>query len=126
MLAFPLSTADRFRRTGRTDDGKVVDREDYPWQKSKSVYRPIMAYLVSKKTESGTQRYLIGVVHTTPEVDGGLAEFNTAVRHKSDLIVIVCNDGAYGAEHIKFRNRQMDPGVILFDWPEIFSLETTI
>lgn len=49
---------------------------------------------------------------------GGLSEFNTAVRHKTDLIVVVCNDGAYGAEHIKFHNRQMDPGMILFDWPD--------
>jgi len=62
-----------------TTDGtlkKVTDDELYKWQKKNSVYRPIMAYLVSKKTESGTQRYLIGVVHTTPEVDGGFAEFN--------------------------------------------------
>ena len=32
---------------------------------------------------------------------GGLVEFNTAVRYGRDLIVVVCNDGAYGAEHIK-------------------------
>lgn len=51
-------------------------------------------------------------------MNGGLAEFNTAVRHKADLIVIVCNDGAYGAEHHKFLNRQMEPGSIAFDWPD--------
>jgi acetolactate synthase-1/2/3 large subunit len=51
-------------------------------------------------------------------MNGGLAEFNTAVRHKSDLIVVVCNDGAYGAEHHKFLARQMDPGTIVFDWPD--------
>ena len=28
----------------------------------------------------------------------GITEFNTAVRHNIDLITIVCNDGAYGAE----------------------------
>ena len=49
---------------------------------------------------------------------GGLVEFNTAVRHKVDLIVVVCNDGAYGAEHVKFQNKQMDPAMILFDWPD--------
>ena len=51
-------------------------------------------------------------------MNGGLAEFNTAVRYKADLIVIVCNDGAYGAEHHKFVNRQMEPGTIAFDWPD--------
>lgn len=48
---------------------------------------------------------------------GGIHEFNTAVRLKQDLIVIVCNDSAYGAEHIQFRDRQMDPGLTTFDWP---------
>jgi acetolactate synthase-1/2/3 large subunit len=49
---------------------------------------------------------------------GGLSEFNTAVRHKLDLIVIVCNDGAYGAEHIQFRRKDMDPKLSLNDWPD--------
>jgi len=49
---------------------------------------------------------------------GGLAEFNTAVRCGCDLIVVVCNDGSYGAEHIQFRNRGMDPALSLFDWPD--------
>jgi thiamine pyrophosphate-dependent acetolactate synthase large subunit-like protein len=53
---------------------------------------------------------------------GGLIEFNTAVRYKADLIVIVCNDGAYGAEHIHFTNRQMDPSQIFFDWPDFAPL----
>jgi acetolactate synthase-1/2/3 large subunit len=50
---------------------------------------------------------------------GGLAEFNTAVRHKTDLIVIVCNDGAYGAEHNTLLKRQLEPDTILFDWPDL-------
>lgn len=49
---------------------------------------------------------------------GGLAEFNTAVRHRCDLIVVVCNDGSYGAEHMKFRARNMDPALSLFEWPD--------
>lgn len=49
---------------------------------------------------------------------GGLVEFNTAVRYGCDLIVVVCNDGSYGAEHIQFRNREMDPALSLFDWPD--------
>lgn len=48
---------------------------------------------------------------------GGINEFNTAVRLKQDLIVIVCNDSAYGAEHIQFLDRKMDPGLTTFDWP---------
>jgi acetolactate synthase-1/2/3 large subunit len=49
---------------------------------------------------------------------GGLVEFNTAVRHGLDMIVIVCNDSGYGAEHIQFRNKNMDPSLALFAWPE--------
>jgi acetolactate synthase-1/2/3 large subunit len=50
---------------------------------------------------------------------GGLSEFNTAVRYNVDLIVVVCNDGAYGAEHFKFLSRQMSPNSVLFDWPDL-------
>lgn len=49
---------------------------------------------------------------------GGLAEFNTAVRHNVDLIVVVCNDSSYGAEHVQFRNKNMDPALSIFDWPD--------
>ncbi|KAA8610513.1 thiamine pyrophosphate-binding protein [Salipiger aestuarii] len=48
---------------------------------------------------------------------GGLGEFNTAVRLKQDLVVILCNDAAYGAEHIQFLDRKMDPSLTEFDWP---------
>ena len=50
---------------------------------------------------------------------GGLMEFNTAVRNRCDLIVVVCNDRGYGAEYTKFRDRQMPPDSILFDWPDL-------
>jgi acetolactate synthase I/II/III large subunit len=49
---------------------------------------------------------------------GGLAEFNTAVRHSIDLIVLLCNDSSYGAEHIQFRSKNMDPSLSTFVWPE--------
>lgn len=49
---------------------------------------------------------------------GGLSEFTTAVRQNSDLIVILCNDGAYGAEHIQFRNKDMSPEISMFEWPD--------
>jgi thiamine pyrophosphate-dependent acetolactate synthase large subunit-like protein len=57
---------------------------------------------------------------------GGLAEFNTAVRHKVDLIVALCNDSSYGAEHIQFRNKDMDPSMSIFDWPEFGPLATAL
>ncbi len=60
------------------------------------------------------------VVHFTGDggfMMGGVNEFNTAVRLGLDLIVIVCNDSAYGAEHIQFVDRDMDPGLSQFEWP---------
>lgn len=61
------------------------------------------------------------VLHVTGDggfVLGGMQEFNTAVRHKLDIVTVVCNDGAYGAEHIQFRNKGMDPALSMFDWPD--------
>ena len=49
---------------------------------------------------------------------GGMAEFNTAVRHELDLVVVVCNDGSYGAEHVQFRRKGLDPSLSLFSWPD--------
>jgi len=48
----------------------------------------------------------------------GATEFNTAVREKMDLVVVICNDRGYGAEFIQFRNKEMDPAISLFDWPD--------
>ncbi len=48
---------------------------------------------------------------------GGVNEFSTAVRTSRDLIVIICNDSAYGAEHIQMLDRQMDPSLTEFVWP---------
>lgn len=53
---------------------------------------------------------------------GNLAEFHAAVRAKLDLIIVIFNDGSYGAEHIQFRNRQLDPAITLFDWPDFATL----
>jgi thiamine pyrophosphate-dependent acetolactate synthase large subunit-like protein len=49
---------------------------------------------------------------------GGLAEFNTAVRHGIDLVVVVCNDGSYGAEYRKLQARDVGVETSLFDWPD--------
>jgi len=57
---------------------------------------------------------------------GGLTEFNTAVRNNVDLIVIVCNDGSYGAEHIQFRNRNLNPELSCFDWPDLGPVATSL
>jgi acetolactate synthase-1/2/3 large subunit len=50
---------------------------------------------------------------------GGLAEFNTAVRYGLDVIIVVCNDGAYGAEYAKFRARGLDCAITTVDWPDL-------
>lgn len=50
---------------------------------------------------------------------GGLTEFNSAVRAKSDMIILVCNDSSYGAEHIQFRNKNMDPALSVLEWPDL-------
>ncbi len=50
---------------------------------------------------------------------GGLTEFATAVREKLDMVVVVCNDRAYGAEYVQFEDRQMDPSLSMFEWPSL-------
>ena len=57
---------------------------------------------------------------------GGIGEFNTAVRTNRDLIVIICNDAAYGAEHIQMRDRQMDPSLTEFDWPSFAAVAVSL
>lgn len=57
---------------------------------------------------------------------GGLTEFNTAVRRNADLIVVLFNDNAYGAEHVVLRDRQMDPKVTTFDWPDFAPLAVAL
>ncbi len=57
---------------------------------------------------------------------GGINEFNTAVRLGLDLIVIIANDSAYGAEHIQFIDRKMDPSLTEFHWPSFAALATAL
>ena len=58
--------------------------------------------------------------------DGGLmmslSELNTAVQHSLDLIVVVMNDGGYGAEYRHFVDRGMDPSLSLLSWPQFAQL----
>lgn len=55
--------------------------------------------------------------------DGGLmmslTEFNTAVQHDLDLIVVVMNDGAFGQEYNRFVAEGMDPALSYLAWPEL-------
>ncbi|MEM6589661.1 MAG: thiamine pyrophosphate-binding protein [Pseudomonadota bacterium] len=48
---------------------------------------------------------------------GGINELHTAIRLGLNMVIIVANDSAYGAEHIQFEHRQMDPGSSHLDWP---------
>ena len=57
---------------------------------------------------------------------GGINEFNTAVRLGLDLIVIVANDSAYGAEHIQFIDRKMDPSLTEFHWPSFAEIAKSL
>ncbi len=50
---------------------------------------------------------------------GGLTEFHTAVEHNLDLIVVVYNDGSYGAEHIQLYRKNMDTKASLHHWPDL-------
>lgn len=48
---------------------------------------------------------------------GGLGEFSAVTRENLNIVTVVCNDSAYGAEYIQFERRQMDPGMSQFNWP---------
>jgi acetolactate synthase I/II/III large subunit len=53
---------------------------------------------------------------------GGLAEFNSAVRHGTDMICVICNDGAYGAELIQLQDRGLPDELARFAWPDFAPL----
>lgn len=57
---------------------------------------------------------------------GGLSEFNTAVRQGLDLIVVVCNDGGYGAEYIQFVRKEMAPSLATFVWPDFAPVASSL
>ncbi len=53
--------------------------------------------------------------------DGGtmmnIAEFNSAVRHGLDVILVVVNDRGYGPEYFHLKEGGRDAELALFDWP---------
>lgn len=57
---------------------------------------------------------------------GGLAEFQAAVRANIDLIAVVYNDSSYGAEHIQFHRKGMDPTISMNDWPDLAAVAVAL
>jgi acetolactate synthase I/II/III large subunit len=57
---------------------------------------------------------------------GGVGEFHTAVENNIDLIVILYNDGSYGAEHIQLWRKEMDTKASLHHWPEFGPVLTSL
>jgi thiamine pyrophosphate-dependent acetolactate synthase large subunit-like protein len=49
---------------------------------------------------------------------GGIPELATAAREKLDLVIVICNDASYGAEHVQFTSRSMDPASSLLTYPD--------
>ncbi|WAX58985.1 thiamine pyrophosphate-binding protein [Jatrophihabitans cynanchi] len=57
---------------------------------------------------------------------GGLNEFRTAVEQKLDLICVVCNDHAYGAEHVQLVRRGLDPNIASLTPPDLTGLARSL
>jgi len=57
---------------------------------------------------------------------GDMSEFNTAVRYGLNLIVVLCNDGSYGAEYEQFALHNMEPSVTIFEWPDFASVAKSL
>lgn len=57
---------------------------------------------------------------------GGINELNSAVRLGLNLVIILANDHAYGAEHIQFLDRKMNPELSEFDWPSFESVAKSL
>jgi thiamine pyrophosphate-dependent acetolactate synthase large subunit-like protein len=51
-----------------------------------------------------------------------MMEFTTAVRHHLPLVVVVLNDGSYGAEYRKFQLHDVDPKLSTYEWPSFADL----
>ena len=47
----------------------------------------------------------------------GLAELHSAIRQDIPLVVVVCNDGSYGAEFDQYVNKGIKTDLSLFAWP---------
>ena len=52
----------------------------------------------------------------------GLAELSSALRASLPLIIVICNDGSYGAEYDQYLHKSVSPALSLFDWPSFASV----
>ncbi len=50
---------------------------------------------------------------------GGMVELSTAAHLGLDLIVLLYNDGSYGAEHVQLYAKNMDRDASLHEWPDL-------
>lgn len=50
---------------------------------------------------------------------GGIQELHTGVHLGLDMIVVLFNDGSYGAEHVQLVNKGMDTSSSLHHWPDL-------
>jgi acetolactate synthase I/II/III large subunit len=48
---------------------------------------------------------------------GGLTELHTAIKNGFDMTIVVYDDGSYGAEHVQFHDKGMDPALAMHEWP---------
>jgi acetolactate synthase-1/2/3 large subunit len=58
--------------------------------------------------------------------EGGLSELVTAVVQRRNIIVLLLNDGAYGAEYVHLAGRGMDPACTTLDWPDFGPIASAI
>jgi acetolactate synthase-1/2/3 large subunit len=58
--------------------------------------------------------------------EGGLSELVTAVMQQRNIIVLLLNDSAYGAEYVHLASRGMDPVCTTFDWPDFGPIAVAI
>jgi thiamine pyrophosphate-dependent acetolactate synthase large subunit-like protein len=57
---------------------------------------------------------------------GGLNELHTAVHNELDVIVVLFNDGSYGAEHVQLVNKGMDTSSSLHHWPDFTAVAAAL
>jgi acetolactate synthase-1/2/3 large subunit len=56
----------------------------------------------------------------------GLAELHSAIRTPLPLIIVICNDGSYGAEYDQYVHRSVAPELSLFSWPSFAEVARAI
>lgn len=123
------------RRTLAIDGGRFSHEAlrildvDHPWD---------FAYCLNVGHIGMSVGYGIGAAVGRPEIPalvvvgdggfmlGGLAEFNTAVRNDLDVVVVLLNDGAYGAEYYRFVAQDLDPSLTTFDWPDFTAVASSL